>query len=133
MSAVLPSLSSAGWVSDPSVLIPNLLAEAMVSDASQSTIYFGEITSIADLVQKYQTNPSEMANRLEGALIKYYSRYYSSGVNASVSVPLPIPTDGKYQINMSVIVTTNGKDYSVSMLANVENGILKNTLKIIDQ
>lgn len=133
MTNVLPNLGANGWVTDPAMLVPNLLAEMMVSDYSQSTIYNSNVTSIAWLVAKYQNNSMNLASKLENAIGVCYRRYFPSGVDVSVTVNTPEPTNGKYTISLSVVVMVNGIEYSVAKLANVENGILKNTIEEINK
>ena len=133
MSAVLPNLGSGGWISDINAQVTTLLAEAMVADESQSSLYEGKVTSIAGIIQEYQTNPSQLATQLEAALFNYYSNYFPGGVNANVTIPNVLPTDGKYPVNLSIIVTVNGVDYSVAIIAMVENGALKQVINEVNR
>jgi len=130
MASVIPNLGSDSWVSDPNKKLTLMFAHALLADNSQSTIYNGSITSIPYIIGVYQNNTIEMTNQLETALSTYFLRGFDT---ADVTISNTTPTDGKYQLNVSVNVTWNQIPYSLNQAFTVAGGVLTNLFKAINK
>jgi hypothetical protein len=129
MSAVIPILGSEGWVTDPQHKLTCMLAHALVSDYSQTTIYAGKVTSLAYIIATHQTDQTEMADVMESTLREYYSRVF---LVSDISVMYSDVIDQKYKLYISVSVIANGETYSLSVACDVDNGTLSHVLKIVN-
>ena len=121
----IPSLGL-GWIVDPPHQLNTMFAHALVADNSQSTVYAGNITSIPYLIATYQTSQIEMATELEASLQTFFSRVFPI---TSVTVDYDEAVGNKYQLYVSINVTANGNNYSLSAAIAVDNGVLLTVVK----
>jgi hypothetical protein len=122
MAATLPELGSGGWVTEPMKQLDLLLAHAMESDYSQSTIYFGNITSIPYLFQKFQHDPGRLCSELENMLSAYLSRYFDT---VSVRCTTEDKEDNKYDLYISGTVKRKGLSYELAKVVDLENNRMR--------
>lgn len=127
---VLPVLGGEGWVTDTANQISILMAQALVADYSQTTIYADSVTSIPYIVAQYQTDPLNMAIKLEDALMTYYKRYFTQ---VTVTVTYDDTPGITYPLYISIIVVDNGTSYSLANVASIDKGILTAVLREVNK
>lgn len=127
---VLPVLGGEGWVTDTTNKISILMAQALVADYSQTTIYADTITSIPYIVAQYQTDPLNMAIKLEDTLTTYYKRYFTQ---VTVTVTYDDTPGITYPLYISIIVVNDGISYSLANVASIDKGILTTVLREVNK
>lgn len=136
MKRLLPELGSGGWLSDPQQKLTLLFGHALASDASQSNIYDGAVTSIPDIIARYQNDVNDMVLQMDQALTTYYSRYFDSVIVIS-SVDADSNTtgsdDGVYTLSISIEVVDSGKTYSLAVSGQLEDSKMINIIKEVNR
>ena len=104
---VLPLLSSKITPRTPGELLDYLLAHALESDYSQSTLAHGRITSFAYLAAKYGNDPDRMVKETKEALERYLDPYFNMVIVNVAQAAIPgLPEKGsRYGITMSFSAT----------------------------
>lgn len=121
MAAHLPTLSSSGFVADIAEKADRLMSYYFVSDASQSNLYRGQITSLPAQVQQHGHDEINLAQAVRNELTAYLTRYFDM-VDVSTRTDLPNVEDpNRINLTVSVIVTQDGKQYSLGRLVSVLN------------
>lgn len=130
MIKTLPSLSNSGWITDPKMMLSTILSYILTSEKSQSVIYADKVTSLAYIVAKFQNDQNEMAAQTESYLNSIYQKYFPI---ANVTVTYDTAVNGKYNLFISVDVTTNGNSYDLAVVVTVnENGVLSNIINVLN-
>ena len=118
----VPSLSPAGWISDPAAKADALLSYFFTSMYSQTLIYANEVSSLQYLLQQYGSDVNQLTVQIEKTLNKYLGRYYDL---ASVTVTNDVNdlTNITSTANISIFcsITENGQTYSIGNLLKVSN------------
>ena len=129
MIKTVPSLSTSGWITDPKMMLSTILSYVLTSENSQSVIYADKITSLAYIVAKFQNDQNEMAAQTERYLNAIYQKYFPT---TTVAISYDTPVNGKYNLFISVDVTSNGIPYDLAVVASVNNGVLSNIINVLN-
>lgn len=77
--SIVPSLSAEdGWVSTPARMVDYLMVHFLESDYSQTYLFFGEVSSLAKIVQETQGDMVGFVTRCQNQLMTYFSRYFEN-------------------------------------------------------
>lgn len=120
----VPSLSLSGFINELRDKSDRLMSYFFYSDASQSNVYLGEVSSLPDIIQKYGNDKDSIATEMDDALQKYLERYFDI---VEVEVKINIPenaTDNRMEILCEIIVGENGVKYDFAKILNTANGKL---------
>lgn len=104
MVAPVPTLSLKGWLEDPHEKGSQLMGWFMISQATQSRTFHGNIASMSELVVKYGKSPTALCEHIKIQLESLYRAYFDE---ATVSV-IDLPLDGestehsRYQVKITV-------------------------------
>lgn len=130
MAIPIPSLTSAGWVTSLPEKADSAVAYYFTSDKSQSRDTFGNnVTTLAQQIQQYGNDELSLTTFVTEQLQAYLSRYFDT-VTVNVSTDIPSPIDpSRLNLTVGVIVTDDGKAYSLGRLIETLNGKVS---KIID-
>lgn len=129
MTDVVPTLSTAGFVSDVPSMIDRMLAYYLTSDFSQSNVFFGQVVSLQKQMQQYQHDPLTLQTRIREELTGYFGGAFDS-VTVNVSTEIPNPDDpNRINVTVEAVIVKDGKSYSVGKLIETQNSI---TQKIIN-
>ena len=130
MTAVVPTLSPAGWVSDPADKADFLMADLFTSNKHQTFLYGSNVTSASDMIQKNGKNVSRMIESLRDGVEKYLSGYFDFAL-------VTVKTDDSYDINsaqygLTIAITVNeaGKSYSISNLLTIKNSKFAGVIRL---
>ena len=121
MSNVLPTLTLTGWVYDKNIIITKLMEYFLTSDYSQSTIYYGKISSLKYLIKEYQYEKSLLIDNVKETLENLYKRYFKE-----VEVEVDID-DSKSQAILYLDITCydeNDKKYTLAQSFNLNTDIM---------
>lgn len=117
MAKKLPTLRTAGWLSDITTLSTALMEYFISSDRSQSDIYIGHVSSLPYLIRQYGNNPSLLVDNVEITLRNYFSRYFES-VICSISHNDPYG-DGRYNIDIDIMIGDGTSKYRLQRIMSV--------------
>lgn len=132
MAKSLMTLSTEGVVKEPLRLIDRLLAYAITTDALQSNLYRGNLTSIQAIIQDNQGDMEGLQRNLETKLRRYFGRFFDD-VEASVTIEsFKEENGGKLLLRFGVRVVSDGIGYEVERMANFEKGLFKSIMAIND-
>lgn len=118
----VPTLSANGWISDPYPKADAMMAWYLVSEASQSNLYVGSITSLASQLQRCADNPTQLKQVMTSELEAFFAHNFDY---ASVDVDIDYPTsatDGRLNVKLAVTVTQDGVNISVGAVVSHLNG-----------
>lgn len=126
----VPSLSENGWVNDPLLKADYLLGHFFASDYSQSTVYAGNVSSMAWVIFKTQGKVKDTVRLLSDTLSTYLGRYFESPVVNVSEYTGPGYNLGGSNVALSIYVGiyVNGKEVSVTKALELTNS---NSFKII--
>ena len=117
MASKIPTLSSSGWVGEVSEKADKAISYFFVSDASQSQLYAGNVSSLAYIVQQYGNDSITLVSEMQRRVQTYMSHLFDEA-HVDVSA-LPINAeadDGSINLRVVMTVKEDGKDYSVGRL-----------------
>ena len=123
----VPSLSVAGWVTAPADKASLLMSHFFEAEKSQTLLYGDKVTSLPWLVQQYGHNIIAMTQQLRTSLEVYLARYYEG---ASVEVTPKDDGGTRYELQVYIQVTQNGKPYSVGKLLQVNNSKIQKIISL---
>jgi len=127
MSVALPSLDTAGWVTDVGEKAERLLAYFLTSDHSQSNAFVGLVQSLPYIIQSYIGNFLFLRGEIERSLNALYRDYFD-GCSITVTIE-PIVQNGvesesEYSITLAVTVTEAGRNHSLGRILSVNNKVI---------
>lgn len=131
--SVLPSLSGAGWVTEPGKMLSLLYAQALIALRSQSTIYYGNITSIPQIIASYQNSPSLLIEEMEKSLSNYLASYFDAVVVNVTSDATDLNLIIGYTIYIYIKVTRDGIEKTLSVAMNTDDVVLRKVLGAINE
>lgn len=128
-----PTMSTQGWVTDPSIKFDRLLADFFLADHNQSYFYKGSIKTLQGLIEKNGNQIGPLAGELKQALVNYLERYYDS-VEVSVDIRSANVVDpgGKMTLAVSVGITDTGTQKQFARLLDTEGGVMQQIRNIND-
>ena len=125
----MPTLSSKGYIYTPEEIIDHALAYALLSNASQSPMFRGSITSLQELIQRTQGDRIALQGQADTMFNSYFSRYFDD-VSTEVAV-LDDPDDGrKLRLRIYISVRDGARTISVGTVAQFMDGIFKGVVRI---
>jgi hypothetical protein len=126
-----PTMSTQGWVTDPSLKFDTLLADFFLADPNQSYLYKGTIKTLQGLIEKYGNNIGGLIGDLEVTLKVYFERYYDM-VQVSVQPANDIYTDpqGQLELKISIGVNDRGTQKQYGRLLQASNGAMQKIKRI---
>lgn len=118
MTIPVPTLSSAGWVTDPAGKADYLLSHFYETDKQQSYLYVDSTTSLQAIIERYGHDVATLCDQLRRALNQYLLRYYPSVlVDVSADTSEINNNSGQYTLRVYCQATeTDGKSYSFGRL-----------------
>jgi hypothetical protein len=128
MTQAVPTLSTAGFVTDMPSMIDRMFSYYLTSDYSQSNLFEGKILSLQKQVQAYQHDRTMLVSNIRDELEGYFNSVADSST-VKVSLDDPNPDDpSRINITLEAMVIKNGKAYSVGKLIETQDSKI---LKII--
>ncbi len=76
MDTILPTMSSAGWVTNPSDKLDRLLANFYTTDGAQSVLYDRILLAAPSDIAEYKNDPVELIGALQPKLTAYLEKYF---------------------------------------------------------
>lgn len=83
--SMYPGLDEEGWTNNPNAVADRLFADFMLSEASQTFAFPGDVSSYPELLQKYRHEPVKLCAEIDFALTRLFGRYFT-GVSCTSTV-----------------------------------------------
>lgn len=131
----LASLSAKGWITDVPNVLDFLMAHFYESEYTQSTLYYGKISNLQYLVQKYGGDPDQFVAGLTNTLQEYLGRYFPDGVKLEITHNAnDADFDGgvKYNVTVKVQVTRDGQTYSIAETLKSLDGVFETVRGLVN-
>jgi hypothetical protein len=133
MGAAVPSISDRGWITAVPEKVDLLLSYFFESDSIQTYLYYGHVTNIQNILQKYGNNVPQLCVQLRSMLEPYFAGYFDSAVvevNAN-NDPSVNPTN---EVTLTIIATIadGGTEYSLGSLVQVNDSSFQRVMGIIN-
>lgn len=129
---LIPTLDANAWVTEPAEAAEAMFAYFFASNFSQSTTFYGMISSFPYLLQQYGDDFTVLRQEVETVLQAYYARQFEK---VTVNITL-VPEEGRaldtsaYTMRISVILQDKGKSYSLGNLLTIANKKISKLVKI---
>lgn len=120
MANVVPTLSSAGWISTPEVMLMQIISQYCASDAEQSNIY--DVYSMYDRTVKYGKNPYLLVRHIKEDLTKLINQTFGE---SSIDVSFNMRDEVSYDLNIKASAKHNGSVVATNASYEVYNGEIK--------
>lgn len=119
MKAV-PTLTTDGFISDPSIMLIKIYEYFLSSDYSQSVIFYGNISSLPYLIREAGSDFDELKILVKDTLNKMCSRYWTnSNVDVTFTSTPISSTKHSNNINIDIIIIDNGRTYTLNKSVNI--------------
>jgi len=118
MAVCLPTLTISGFVFDKNIIMKKLFEYFITSDYSQSTLYYGKITSLKYCISENRGDTTAIAGSIRFNLQVMYSRYFEN-VEVMVTPRTDYTEAGKNIINFYIDIDAtdeDGNEYSLSRI-----------------
>lgn len=128
MTAVIASLSEQGWITDSYKILNNIVSYYILTDAAQTLMFNGNLTSLPETYYKYINDPVGMASAMKSDLDKLLSRYFSI---AEVETDVKQLSDSKYGILLhAAAVTDDGTRIDLSKVVEISTSGLRKIIEV---
>lgn len=132
----VPTLSTQGWVTDPSTKFDKLLADFFLADNNQTYLYKGNVNSLQSIIAKNGNRIQGLIEDLQVSLRVYLERYYDL-VEVSVAPANDIYLDPVARMELSITIGVNdrgtqaqyarlleAKDGAMQRISNINDGVV---------
>lgn len=120
----LPTLSSAGFIQDPAVILDRQLSYFFIADYSQSNQHRGRVASLPYLIKVHGNRPEVLVERIGTTLQNMLGAYFDS-VAITADYTQTAPDSPEYDITLEGTVTQDGTQYGIARLLTISNNTLK--------
>lgn len=122
-----PSLSSEGFITTIDRKCDRALINMFASDASQSNVFMGNVTSIQDILYRYSDKVTEAAAEIGRAVETVLSRYFDAAQIRGQVEDLP-NEPGRVNIIISGTVVEGYRRYDFGRQVESVNGLVQRIL-----
>jgi hypothetical protein len=131
----VPTLSTQGWVTDPSTKFDKLLSDFFLADHNQTYIYKGSVRSLQGLIEKHGSSIQGLIEDLTSSLKVYLERYYDL-VEISILPANDVYLDPRARMELKISIGVNdkgtqaqyskllqAKDSAMQSISNLNDGV----------
>lgn len=122
---VMPTLSSSGFVKNPPELADRLLSYFFLTEASQSELYYENLTSLPDLIQKNNGETFVLEQVTKDTLNRYFSRYFDSVEVQTTTARLQPGDESRTNLTIYVKFVANNITYNLGNTVQIVDGKIK--------
>lgn len=127
---IVPSLSGKGFLTEPYDKADELMSNFFKTKDSQSIIYKGQLTSLAALIQKATGKPDLLISSVNAAIQTMFNRHFDSSIVSVKIVDNNDSNDNRFDLQVSIEFTQQGKPYNIGRLASVVDSKLVETMEL---
>lgn len=120
MRITSPELGPKGWITDPLYILNTGFTNLCSSVHSQSTIFYGKISSLQKVTAEHFNHPDNLASAMQTVIEEYYSKFFNE---VSCMATVEDMDDSQFRIMLSVVVTTgDGKTFGLKEALEIKDG-----------
>lgn len=129
----VPTMSTQGWVTDPSTKFDKLLSDFFLADHNQTYLYKGNVKSLQGLIEKHGTRIQSLIEELQVTLRTYMERYYDI-VEVSVlpANDMYLDPTARMELKISIGVNDRGTQAQFGRLLEAKDGSMQRISSIND-
>lgn len=125
MAILVPTLSSNGWVKDTALKADSLFAYYLISNASQSYLYTGLVSSLPNDIAISNNDTITLTDVIKKNISALFSRYFQAvEVIVKVSAIDPLKPN-ELNIDITVEVTDNNERFTLGKLIETVDSKVK--------
>lgn len=129
----VPTLSTQGWVTDPSTKFDKLLADFFLADHNQTYLYKGNVKSLQGLIAKHGTSIQGLIEELQVTLKTYMERYYDlAEVSVTPANDMYLDPVARMELKISIGVNDKGTQAQYGRLLESKDGAMQRISNIND-
>lgn len=125
----VPTMSTQGWVTDPSSKIDMLLSHFFEADYNQTQLYPNTVSSIARIIQESDNDVDVAAFSIKEKLTSYLANYYDS-VEVTTTVKSIDDSSAKMKIEIDIAIIYKGSRYGYTRLLQTDGSRLDQITKL---
>ena len=122
-NTAVPTLTSDGWVTAVDKKCDRLLMNAFASDASQSNMYAGSVTSIQSIIYANSDDPNAAGTVIAAQLQQMFGRHFDAA-SFRANVVEFADKSGRYDIQITGTVVQENRKYDFGRMVESLNGIV---------
>lgn len=124
----LASLSEQGWISDPKIILSYIMTSYMLTDASQSLVFEGNLKSLPETYYKHINDPTAMASAMSSELNVLLLAYF---VHADVDAQAK-QVNGKHHaiVLRASVMTEEGERVDLAKLMEIDTQNLRRIVNV---
>lgn len=123
----VPSLSEAGWITDPAIILAKLLGYYLMTDGAQSIAYRGQLINLPGTYRKYINEPEQLSLGIRADILTLLGRYFSN-VDVETSVVNTSPAAANIML-FAIVVTDTGEQINLGKVVQMN---IDNITKVLD-
>lgn len=128
MKIAEPTLSSGGWITDPSARLAKAFVYFMTSEYDQTNDFIGEVVSIPYIIATHGNNPEECASIMQQKMRRSLERRFDS---VTIEVTHEFEDDEiNYRLKIDARVIHDGKGYNMGRSIGVDGQNLTHKLLV---
>lgn len=120
--SAVPTLSRTGYVTEGKLMAKKLFDYYILSLYSQSTTYYGNITSLAYTLYKGGEDINVFMTYIERTLSAFYGRYFEKVIIRVREVSGTLET--RAEIEVGLVLGDGVKEFTLDSAINVEEGVV---------
>ena len=120
--SAVPTLSRAGYVTEGKILARKLFDYYMLSLYSQSTTYYGNITSLAYSLYKGGDDVEAFSEYVKSSLSTYYGRYFERVIIEVTKAEGELGTLAT--VELGLVLSDGIKEFTLDSAIDVQDGVI---------
>lgn len=125
----IATLSTSGWVQTTNEALDAAMAYAFVSYSNQSTLFYGTVTSMAEIFMQYGNTPDRLVEQLSNRLQVYLSEFFDN-VTVQCTHDFNKNPGKSYGVHCFVEVIEGGVTYTAASALLLNGGKLAKYFKL---
>ena len=117
-----PVLGPLGWTNSTLLTLDHLMSDFFIAEFSQTSLFYGQITSFPYLLQKYRDDPTGLTRATQESLLNYFRHYFN---NVVVECSLLNPETVENNLSMSIyaeVTDATNRSYTVARMDEIIDG-----------
>ncbi len=121
MRVAIPTLGTDGWVNDPETVADYILSSFLTTNKSQTNLFRADSKSLQSTLMEFTNNMPGLEDELIDVLTRKFRKTFGDDSYVKVSIDPITDKPDQYSINLTAIVVSDGREYSVSKLVETES------------
>lgn len=130
---LFPTLDTDSWVNTPIKVADYLFSHFFLSDYSQTSVFTGQVSSFAWILQHYQSDITQIMTNTQQALSTYFSKQFNEVEVQLDEIPNPDSiNDHKLSLYLT-FVDTEGVKYNLERIIKYQGLKVTEIISVLNQ